>query len=240
MFILQTPPVPPVTSHPWDATQWGNLAQWAGAFLTFCAVVVALFKEDFLAWRRHPDLTVRLRPEHPDCVITPAGHNGWKGWRYFLRLWIQNDGNARAENVEVFLSRLSVERKRDVFEEMPGYAEKNLRWSHGDFWKPTILVGGISPGMGRYCDLVAMSDPNHPDLRNLPDNPGKTRLGIQYEVLGPGADWPGPGRYKFEISVSASNRRPVRYVIDFRLTGLWSEKEEEMFKGGFVITVQKG
>lgn len=93
--------------------------------------------------------------------------------------------------------------------------------------------------MGRYCDFVAISDPNHPDLRNLPD-PGKTRIGIQYEVLGPAADWPGPGRYKFEILVAGSNCRPTPYTIDFRLTGLWSEKEEEMFKGGFVISVERG
>jgi hypothetical protein len=180
-----------------------------------------------------------LRPEHPDCVITPAKHDNWKGWRYFLRLWIENDGNVRAQDVEVFLSRVSVERKRDVFEEMPGFAEKNLRWSHGDFSKPTIHVSGISPRMGRYCDFVAISDPNHPDLRNLPDA-GKTRLGIQYEVLGQTADWPGLGRYKFEILVAGSNCRPTPYTIDFRLTGLWSENEEEMFRGGFVVSVERG
>jgi hypothetical protein len=217
---------------------WGNYAQWAGAIAGSAAVIVALFKEDILRWRRHPELTVRLRPEHPDCVRTPAKHNEWKGWRYWVRLWIQNDGNARAENVEVFLLRLLVERKKDVFEEMPGFAEKNLRWSHGDFAKPTIYLSGMSPRMGRYCDLVAISDPNHPDLRDLPE-PEKTRLGIQYEVLGPAADWPLPGKYRFEIIVAGSNCRPTMYTIDFQLTGLWSEKENKMFTNGFIISLRK-
>jgi hypothetical protein len=58
MFIFQSPTVPPPNPY-WNAAQWGNLAQWFGAVLTLCAVVVALFKEEFLEWRRHPELTVR-------------------------------------------------------------------------------------------------------------------------------------------------------------------------------------
>jgi hypothetical protein len=161
------------------------------------------------------------------------------GCRYFLRLWIRNDGSARAKDVEVFLLRGLKERKNDVFEEMVGFAPMNLRWSYGDYSKPTIYVSGISPRMGRYCDFVAVSDPVHPDLRGLPDA-DRTRIAIQNEFFGPAANWPGPGRFKFEVLVAASNRRPATYVIDFRLTGFWSENEAEMFQSGFVVSVAKG
>src|SRR6266567_2955391 len=91
--------------------QVGNYAQWAGAGLTALAVAVALFKESIIRWLRHPKLTAKLEAGHPDCVKTPTSHETWNGSRYFLRLWIANVGNVRAEEVEVFLSRAWVEKK---------------------------------------------------------------------------------------------------------------------------------
>jgi len=61
------------------------------------------FKESIIRWLRHPELTARLEARHPDCVKTPLKHGEWWGSRYFLRLWIRNEGDVRAEKVEVFL-----------------------------------------------------------------------------------------------------------------------------------------
>jgi hypothetical protein len=239
MFMLQTPPVPP-PSHYWNAQQWGNLAQWFGAFLTFCAVVVALFKEDFLRWRRHPELTARLNAEHPDCVKTPVKHGDtWRGSRYFLRLWIANEGDVRADKVEVFLANAWVERKAGSWEELPQFTPMNLRWSYGDWKKPTIYADGISPRMARYCDLAAITKPGHPDLLSVSE-PEKTRLGLQFEFFGPASEYLPTGKYRFEILVAASNRNPVSYFVEIHLTGLWSDNEADMLKNGFTVTVRRG
>lgn len=239
MLILQVPPVPPVPAHHWGAAQWGTVAQWVGAVVTAVAIGVALFKESIIRWLRHPELTARLEARHPDCVKTPLKHGEWWGSRYFLRLWIRNEGDVRAEKVEVFLARAWVEHKVGSWEELPQFTPMNLRWSNGDWKNPTIYVDGISPGMSRYCDLGAISDPAHPDLKSLPEA-GKTRLGLQFEFLGPASEYLLPGKYKFEILVAASNREPVAYFVEIHLTGLWSEDEKEMFKNGFTVTVRKG
>ena len=88
---------------------WGNYAQWAGAAATSLAVFVALLKEEFLRCIRRPKLTVRIRPEDSNLspiAVTRAGHPRWLGEAYFLRMWIENTGNQRAEKVQVFLNKV--------------------------------------------------------------------------------------------------------------------------------------
>jgi hypothetical protein len=238
MFILQTPSLPPVTTYHWGAQQWGSVAQWVGAVLTATAITFALLKEEILRRFRHPELTARLNAEHPDCVKTPVKHGEWKGSRYFLRLWIENKGDVRADKVEVFLARAWVERKVGYWGELPEFTPMNLRWSNGDWKNPTIYADGISPRMGRYCDLGAISDPAHPDLRSFPEA-GKTRLCLQYEFFQPASEYLLPGKYRFEILVAASNREPVAYFVEIHLTGLWSQDEREMFKNRFTVSVRR-
>jgi hypothetical protein len=218
----------------------GSYAQWAGAGMTALAIGVALFKESIIRRLRHPKLKARLEAGHPDCVKTPTSHEDkWQGSRYFLRLWITNVGNVRAEDVEVFLSQAWVEQKGS-FEELPQFTPMNLRWSYSDYQKPTINVDGISPRMGRYCDFGAISDPAHPVLKSLPENSGKTRLSLVFQFLRPAADWLKPGKYKFEVLLSGSNCEPVAWVVALHLTGLWSDDETEMFANGFVAEVREG
>jgi hypothetical protein len=67
-----------------------TLAQWVGAIATTAAVVVALFKEEFMRRLRYLELTVRIQPFAPDCVKTPiavgnAGNPRWSGDAYFLQ-----------------------------------------------------------------------------------------------------------------------------------------------------------
>jgi hypothetical protein len=118
----------------------GTVAQWVGAGVTSVAIVVALFKEAIIRRLRHPELTVRLEARHPDCVKTPISEGAWHGSRYFLRLWIENEGDVRADKVEVFLSQALVERGASSFVAVPQFTPMNLRWSYGDYNQPTIAT----------------------------------------------------------------------------------------------------
>ena len=202
MLIMQAAPVQAVTSHYWNAGQWGNAAQWASAILASLAICFALFKEGVLSWFWHPKLTVRLNPEYPDCVKTPLKHGEWWGSRYWIRLWIRNEGRIRAQKVEVFLARAWVERKADYWAELPHFTPMNLRWSYGNRKHPTIYADGISHRMAMYCDLAAITKPGHPDLQSVTD-PEKTRLGLQFEFPGPAKEYLPTGKYRFEILVAA-------------------------------------
>jgi hypothetical protein len=210
------------------------MAQWAGVLATSTAIMVALFKESIIRLIRHPRMTVNIEAKYPDCVRTPVHDNEWKGSRYFLRLWIANEGSVRADKVEVFLSQALVKRDGD-FSPVSQFTPMNLRWSYSDYNKPQITVDGISPGMKRLCDFGAVTDPEHPVLKSLTPDPTKTRLSLQLEALQPATDWLLPGKYTFEVKVVGSNCKPVSRWINFHLTGVWSEGAEEMMSHGFVI-----
>jgi hypothetical protein len=236
MFILQTLGISAVTVHYWGAQQWGTVAQWVGASMTFLAVTVALFKEGILGWLRHPELAASMVAGHPNCRKTPMSQDGWTGTRYFLRLWIENVGKVRAEEVELFLSRAWEEEKPGSWRPVEKFTQMNLRWSYSEYRNPTIHVDGISPGMGRHCDFAAIYDGAAP---MFVDGPRTPRLELRTEYFGPPKDYLLPGKYRFEILLGASNRRPALWTVDVHLTSVWSENEAEMFQNGFTVSVRR-
>ena len=221
-----------------NAAQWvGNVAQWAAVVVTTMAVIVALFKEEFIRCWRHPKLTASIEAKYPDCVRTPASEKrtppekSWEGWRYFLRVWVKNEGNARAERVEVFLSQAWV-RNNGSFEPLSNFTPMNLRWSYTDYDHPDIYIDGISPDMRRLCDFGAISDPANPSLSEE-----RTRLSLRLQALPPTTDWLPPGHYKFEIKLAGSNCEPVTRCIHLHLTGVWDNEPAQMLAHGFTVTV---
>jgi hypothetical protein len=198
------------------------------------AVIAALFKEEFIRRWRHPKLTASIEAKHPDCVRTSEKKDPpakpWKGFRYFLRVWVKNEGNIRAEKVEVFLSRAWV-RNNGSFEPVPNFTPMNLRWSYtGD-----TSVEGISPDMRRLCDFGGISDPAYYSPPEV-----KTRLSLCLQVPPPVTDWLPPGHYQFEIKLAGSNCEPVTRCIHLHLTGRWHEEPTEMLAHGFTVTVSSG
>lgn len=121
----------------------GTTAQWAGACATTAAVFVALFKDQALRWWYRPKLVARTGAERPFCVRTPnkekpEGKPGWEGWRYFIRLSVQNIGRSRAEKVEVFLSRARIQQDDGSLKDLQEVIPMNLRWSYTDYNDPEI------------------------------------------------------------------------------------------------------
>jgi hypothetical protein len=222
---------------PWNTAQWGNAAQWAGALMTFAAVFVALFKEWLIRLWRRPKLTASIEAKYPDCIRTAVQWRGrdkekpWKGWKYWLRVWVKNEGNVRAEKVEVFLSRAWVWNDRS-FEPLPNFTPMNLLWSYTD----DAYVDGISPDMRRLCDLGSIAEPAYSDLANPSLSLSETHLSLRQK----NTDWLPPGRYKFEIKIAGSNCEPVTSCIHLHLTGRWHEEPTEMLAHGFTVAVSSG
>jgi hypothetical protein len=213
-----------------------TMAQWAGACATTAAVFVALFKDQALRWWYSPKLVANIGAERPFCVRTPGkekqeGKPEWQGWRYFIRLSVQNTGRSRAEKVEVFLSRVRIQQDDGSLKDMQEVIPMNLRWSYTNYSDPEIYADGISPDMFKLCDLGAISDPKTPSLQRLGTT--DTRLALWLEALTPAEDWLPPGRYEFEIMIAASNCRPVTQHIRLHLTGRWDDDPAVMLAHGF-------
>lgn len=222
-----------------------DIAVWVGSVATLLAVVVALFKEDLVRIWRRPKLQTRIKLAVPDCHKTEMTfYNNNTGAVlarsdcYYLRLWIENTGNQRAEKVQVFVSKLFRRHADGSFAEDKSFLPMNLRWSHSPPppIRANIFAEGISPQMGKHCDLGHILDPEKRErfginLGNVSAN--KTILELELEII------PNtlthlipPGVYRFELKLAAANVEPVTKTLEINHTGDWYQDENEMFAKG--------
>ena len=223
-----------------------DAAVWTGSIATLLAVLVALFKEQLVRLWRRPKLEAKLRLSAPDCHKTQmtlfdksTGTVLESADCYYFRLWVENTGNQRAEKVQVFLSKLLRRHADGSFVEDKSFLPMNLRWSHSQLSPlgPEIFAEGISPKMGKHCDLGHIIDPSkRVAFRiNLPNvGAGKTILELDLEVapntlthLVP------PGIYRLEMRLAAANAEPATKKIELNHTGDWYSEETKMFSDGF-------
>ena len=204
---------------------YGTVAQWVGATTTLLAVLVALFKDEFLRWRRKPELRVSIALASPDCHKTTLNYVVQKTALtcraadcYYLRIWVENVGKTRAERIQVFAAKLLKRHADGSFKEVKDFLPMNLLWTHGQEGKsgPEIFAEGISPQMGKHCDLGHIVDPKYRkdvgyDLPTVA--PDDTVLALDLEVkpntlshLVP------PGVYRLELRVAAANCSPVNHT----------------------------
>ena len=216
-----------------------GVAAWAGVTVTFLAVLVALLKEELQRIWRKPELKAIVRFTAPDCHKTEATITDWQTGRvidrwpcYYLRIWIENGGNQRAEQVQVFASKLWRKQLDDTWDEQKKFLPMNLLWAH--IRRP--FLDGLSPEMGQYCDVGHVDHPSHALAagETLPTVPeGKTILALDLEVKpNTKTHLLAPGDYQLELKIAASNCKPVSKKLLLNLSGEWFDDETKMFAGG--------
>jgi hypothetical protein len=215
-------------------------ARWAAVVATLLAVFVALFKEQLqsLFWR--PKFKVDVGTRIPFCVKTGSIVFGtamdgskkilWSGSIYYIRLWVQNVGNRRAESVEVFVTRIERLNRDHTLVPAEGFVPSNLRWANTDPEKPEIFYG-MNPDMGRFCDLGAIADPACTTLREIRGvAKGSTTFDLVLHSSLPGdAQRLPPGDYRITLKISAANAKPVQRSVKVSVSGNWTEDEGIMF-----------
>jgi hypothetical protein len=200
------------------------------------AVLVALFKDEFLRHWRRPKLTTRMDSKPPDCILVPTDitFNGMtkmssQGSVYWLRLWIENTGIGRAEQVQVFAAKLFKEDVNGKFAPRQDFLPMNLRSANAiDFNKPEIFAPVLSRHFGKHCDLCSISDPSNP--RNSGEE-GKCVGTLQVEAdPTDNRNRLSPANYVLEIRVGAANADPVTTYVQIDIKGPWSPDRETMFQ----------
>jgi len=225
-----------------------EIVVWLGAIATFLAVLVALFKEELVRMWRRPELNAWIKLAAPDCHKTEmtafaqkSGSILYKADCYYLRLWVENSGNQRAEKIQVFVSKLLRRHANGSFVEDKAFLPMNLKWSHSQISPlgPEIFADGISPQMGKHCDFGQIIDPSKRAMfGHVPreDMPGKTILALDLEVAPATlSHLISPGIYRFELKLAAANLEPITKVIEINLTGDWYADENKMFADGIGI-----
>ena len=228
-----------------SSIDWGNVAQWTAAIATFLAVIIALFKEEFINLWRRPKLVATIKLSPPDSTKTPVIITyprppeppiTKEASSYYFRLWIKNDGKARAEKVQVFAEKLCRKAADGTFLPVEGFMPMNLRWTHSG----EIFTEGISPLMGKHCDLGHITHPAELiDLQeDHPDAQGKTVLALELEAKPlTKSHLVAPGTYKLTLRIAGSNCQPTTTTLEITLIGDWYEDTGRMFRDGIAIKV---
>jgi len=236
---------------PTSNIDWGNVAQWVGAFATLCAVIVALFKEKLLRRWHRAKLSVRILLEPPDSfkeiwrykVISPDGSTQANQTnRYIFRLWVTNKGSFdRAENVQVFansLEKLSADSKTYI--SVTEFLPMNLVWSHTD--GRTFLEAISANGMGRHCDLghilnpVAYQDINEMEKPKVLSGKAVFMLDVEFKHFNK-SYLLEPGTYRLHIIIVGQNASPESKIVEISFTGDWYEDQNKMFCDGVRINI---
>lgn len=210
-----------------------SLAQWFGAVGTIAAVLVALFKDPFIAWKRRPRLNVTCTKDSPWTTKGPifvhdqSGNVLWTGDCYYVRVKVENSGNTRAEKVQVYAEKLEkLGQAAKTFYEVKTFVPLNLRWSN----LGVAILDGISPKMGAFCDVLALCDPGNPTRTLPPGMPQSSTVGeLQLEVKPLSRpDLLEPGTYRLTLRIAAANAEPIDKVFKFTHTGSWLPSDSDM------------
>ena len=111
----------------------------------------------------------------------------------------------------------------------------NLKWTH----TKEVFTDGISPKMGKHCDIGCIINPNSRklcdvDLKGVDNDKTILKLDLEVEPNNKGALIP-PGYYRAELKIAAANFEPVTITIEINHTGVWYDDENKMFSDGIGI-----
>lgn len=220
---------------------WGTVADWLVAAGTLVVATVAVFQETIRGWFYRPAFQVSVRTEPPDCVaVSFTAQDGTRvANSVYLRLWVENVGNATAKNAEVYAKELRRQRADGTWELVGAFPPMNLRWANvGSIYFPSI-----ASEMGKHCDLGHVVDPQQRHLLHE-DNPSLALTNQQASLAFDLMVAPnhrghiiGPGEYQLDILVAAENAHPIKRTVAISLRGTWDTDEARMLRDGIGIRV---
>ncbi len=233
------------------------ITDWLSAIGTLLAVVAALFIAIFQDWLRsifsRPRLEVSISLNPPYChkivkhftdpPLAPDNQLYGKQFQadcYYFRLRIKNNGEVRAEHVEVYAAELTKQVADGSFHLVETFTPMNLVWSNIG----TTYLPAISPKMEKLCDLGHIIDPDKRKMVFDDNNPNlnvsssETTFSFDVEVksytLGHVIE---PGRYRLKLITGAANSKPIEKILEINLTGKWFDDERKMLAEGISIAI---
>src|SRR5713101_672555 len=110
-------------------TCWGMAANWLVATGTLALATVAVLQPTIRGWFYRPKFQVSIKTEPPDCVAAALTTRSGEfiADAVWLRLWVENIGNATAKNVEVYAQELLRRRADNSWESVGAFPPMNLR-----------------------------------------------------------------------------------------------------------------
>ena len=202
------------------------------AIITFCAVLVALFKDDLREiWKRPivqfnipeqmiiEDLNSSLESETINA--TPIAG------RYISRIEVKNVGNLPVINAEIYLDKLEFVPKDSTIVQSIECSSSALLWN-GEYISTII----IPPGGKKLVQIAQITPPEKfstPESASV-NKPPTLAIG---EIESTKDN--NKGKWIAKFSLYAQNHKPTSFEVEIHWNGLWKTRLTE-FKNHFQIT----
>lgn len=194
-------------------------------------------------WRVKPNIKVSMQLEPPDCLKIPVTNTATGQIlydTYYLRFKVENTGNFRMEDVEVFAMELFKRKDNNVrFSKVNSFLPMHLRWSNvGEVTMPKIL-----PGLHKHCDLGHIVQNPNPYV-----NLGAFGLlGRSHAVFildtqvtpNTGSNYLLPAEYRLKVAFAANNLKPKYYWVSVKIFNRWSSNQQQMLSNNVYIDLRQ-
>jgi hypothetical protein len=194
-------------------------------FITLCAVLVALFKDDFREYWKCPKV-VFLNPKNSTIEITEEEDSSGLGdaviqaTKYITRIEVQNIGNLPAINCEVYLDKLEFREKNSSIYQFIETTGIPMEWNANGI--KSII---IPPGGKKLIHLVEINAPTKLSLPNDPQTHQPPTL-IIGGIKNRGEDTKGTWLATFTLY--SQNHRPTDFQLEIEWNGVWKKRLMEM------------
>ncbi len=194
------------------------------AFITFSAVIVALFKDDIREYWKYSkidfnspaNITIEDRNDDGDSQSDDL----IQVRRFLSRIEVQNSGNLPTMNAEIYLDKLEFIPNDST---IPQYVETTgtpIKWNGAN--SETII---IPPGGKKLINVVEVIAP---EKISLPDSakeskPAKLIIGNIENKLGD-----NKGKWNATFTLYAQNVKATSFVINIEWNGIWKNRLTEM------------
>jgi hypothetical protein len=199
------------------------------AFITFLALIVALFKDDLRVLWNCPKIQF-LFPENitiEECE-SEVSNQTKIAKRYISRIEVQNNGNLPAFNAEIFLTKLEFKPKDNAITQNIETYNEALKWEEKSDLKSII----IPPGGKKMMNIVeiiapekistpALTKENKPPILSI----GTTKHSKE----------DAKGEWIATFTLYAQNHNPIDFTIEIKWSGKWESRLTE-FKNQYKIT----
>ena len=201
------------------------------AFLTLCAVTVALFKEKILSLFSKPKLIIEMPPNKPNMEVISdqmkiAKNEVIEATKHISRLVIKNIGNTVATDVAITLEKLDFKElnANDIFVqyEPPG---EPLQWNNNQD-KVNIMPNGEK--------LINIVEIFAPKITSTPDGKAEAESGAELIVgnLNGCDKRRRAGVWTATFVLHAQNHKHMTFTISIEWQGRWKGRLAD-FVGGY-------
>lgn len=194
------------------------------AFITFTAVLVALFKDDLREYWKFARINFSI-PDNHTIEITNDVSNGQsdevlQAKKYISRVEIQNTGNLPLLNSEIYLEKLEYFPKDSTIPQFVECSGSPIKWNGSAV--ETIIIPPSGKKMVTIVEIFAPEKISTPDSAKE-NKPAKLIIGNLENKLGD-----NKGKWHATYTVYAQNHKAKSFVITIEWNGLWKSRLTEM------------